>query len=78
MEGVHDNRPLSNQVEHVVDEVVNDVVNDDALGNTANHIFLNERPSKDVKGDEFTSNYFSKKKFAPPQNEGLNEPQQDG
>jgi hypothetical protein len=31
-----------------------------------------------VKGDEFTSNYFSKKKFAPPQNEGLNEPQQDG
>jgi hypothetical protein len=62
VEGVHDNRPLSNQVEHVADEVVND----DALDNIANHIFLNERPLKDVKGDEFTSNYSSKEKIVPP------------
>jgi hypothetical protein len=31
-----------------------------------------------MEGDESTSNFSSKEEFAPSQNEGLNEPQQDG
>jgi hypothetical protein len=31
-----------------------------------------------VKGDESTSNFYSEFFFATPQDEGLNEPQQDG
>jgi hypothetical protein len=27
-----------------------------------------------VEGDDFTSNFSSEKEFAPPQDEGLNEP----
>jgi hypothetical protein len=57
---------------------VDDVVNDDELVKDANCISLKERPMEDVEGDEFTSNYFSKKTIIPPQYEGLNEPQQDG
>jgi hypothetical protein len=57
VEGVHDNRPPSKQVEHVVDEVVND----DELVKDANRISFKERPVEDVEGDEFTSNFSSKK-----------------
>ncbi len=53
-------------------------MNDDELVKDANCISLKERPMEDVEGDEFTSNYFSKKTIIPPQYEGLNEPQQDG
>jgi len=75
IEGVHHNRPLSKQVEHVV---VDKVVNNDELVKDANPISLKERPTEDVEGDESTSNSFSKEEFATPQEEGLNEPQQDG
>jgi hypothetical protein len=75
MEGVHDNTPLSKQVEHVV---LDEVVNDDELVKDANHISLKERSVEDVEGDESTSNSYSGKEFATPQEEGLNEPQQDG
>jgi hypothetical protein len=71
VKGVHDNRPLSKQVKHVVDEVVND---DDELVNDANHISLKEKPLEDVEGDESTSNSSLKEKFVPSQDEGLNEP----
>jgi hypothetical protein len=67
---VHDNRPPSNQVEHIVDEVVND----DELVKDVNPIFFKERPTKDVEGDESTSNCSSKEEFASPQDKGLNEP----
>ncbi len=63
VEGVHDNTPPSNQVEHVVGvkswmmmELVKDV----------NHISLKERLVEDMEGDESTSNYFSEEEFAPP------------
>jgi len=75
VEGVHDNTPPSKQVEHVV---VDEVVNYDELVKNANHISLKERPVEDVEGDEFTSNYSSEEEFAAPQDDGLNEPQQDG
>jgi hypothetical protein len=78
VEGVHDNTPLSKQVEHIV---LDEVVNDDELVKDANHIFLKEKPVEDVEdveGYEFTSNFFSEIFFAPSQDEGLNEPQQDG
>jgi hypothetical protein len=75
VEGVHDNRPPSKQVEHVV---VDEVVDDDELVKDANRISLKERSTEDVEGDEFTSNSSLEKEFATPQNEGLNEPQQDG
>jgi len=52
VEGVHDNTPLSKQVEHVVDEVVND----DELVKNANRISLKARLAEDVEGDESTSN----------------------
>jgi hypothetical protein len=74
VKGVHDNKPPSNQVKHVV----NEVVNDDELVNDVNLISLKERPTEDVEGDESTSNSSSKEEFAPPQDESLNEPQQDG
>jgi hypothetical protein len=78
VEGVHDNTPLSKQVEHIV---LDEVVNDDELVKDANHISLKEKPVEDVEdveGYEFTSNFFSEIFFAPSQDEGLNEPQQDG
>ncbi len=75
MEGVHDNRPPSKQVEHVV---VDEVMNDDELVKDANRISLKERPTKDMEGDEFTSNFSLEEKFVPPQDETLNEPQEDG
>jgi hypothetical protein len=81
MKGVCDNIPPSNQVEYVLDEVVNEdevVNNDDDDVKDANHISLKERPAKDMEGDESTSNSSLEEKFAPLQDEGLNEPQQDG
>ncbi len=75
VEGVHHNRPLPKQVEHVV---VDEVVNDDELVKDANPISLKEGSAEGVKGDESTSNSSSEKKFATPQDEGLNVPQQDG
>jgi hypothetical protein len=74
IEGVHDNRPLSKEGEHVVHEVVND----DELVKDANPISLKERPAKDVESDESTLNSFSEEEFATSQDEGLNESQQDG
>jgi hypothetical protein len=71
VEGVHHNRPLPKQVEHVVDEVMND----DELVKDANPIFLNEGPVEGVEGDESTSNSYWEEEFATPQDEGLNEPQ---
>jgi hypothetical protein len=63
MKGVHDNRPLSKQVEHVI---VNEVMNDDELVKDANHISLKEKLVEDVEGDESTSNFFSTDEFVPP------------
>jgi len=57
---------------------VDEVVNDDELVEDTNHISLKERPVEDVEGDEPTSNSSSEEEFATPQDEGLNEPQQDG
>jgi hypothetical protein len=73
VEGVHHNRPLPKQVEHVVDEVVND----DELVKDANPISLNEGSAEGVEGDESTSNSSLEEEFATPQGEGLNEAQQD-
>ncbi len=53
VKGVHDNKPPSKQVEHVV---VDEVMNDDELVNDANLLSLKERPTEDVEGDESTSN----------------------
>ncbi len=53
VEGVHHNRPLPKQVEHVV---VNEVVNDDELVKDTNPISLNEGSAEGVEGDESTSN----------------------
>ncbi len=75
VEGVHHNRPLPKQVEHVV---VDEVVNDDELAKDANPISLNERSIEGVEGDESTSNSSEEEEFATPQDEGLNVPQQDG
>ncbi len=75
MKGVHDNKPPSKQVEHVV---LDEVVNDNEIVKDANCIFLKEKPSKDTEGDESTSNSSLEEEFVPPQDEGLNEPQQDG
>jgi len=75
VEGVHHNRPLPKQVEHVV---IDEVMNDDELVKDANPISLNEGPTEGVEGDESTSNFFSKEEFVTPQDEGLNVPQQDG
>jgi hypothetical protein len=70
VEGVHDNKPPSKQVIQVV-------VNEDELVKFDNCRSLKEKPKEDVEG-ESTSNYFSEEKIVPPQDEGLNEPQQDG
>ncbi len=51
-------------------------MNDDELVNNVNRMFFNTRSAKDVEGDESISNSYSEEKFAPPQDEGLNEPQQ--
>jgi hypothetical protein len=75
VEGVHDNRPSSKEGEHVV---VDENVNDDELVKDVNPISLKETPAKDVEGDESTSNSSSEEEFATSQDEGLNEPQQDG
>jgi len=75
VEGVHHNRPLPKQVEHVV---VSEVVNDDELVKDAIPISLNEGPTKGMEGDESTSNSSSEEQCLTPQDEGLNEPQQDG
>jgi len=75
VEGVHHNRPLPKQVEHVV---VDEVVNDDELVKDANPISLKEGSTEGVEGDESTSNSSSEEEFATPQDEGLNVPQQDG
>jgi len=72
VEGVRDKRPLANQIEHlVVDEV-------DELMKDVNPISLKARPAEDVEGDESTTNSSLEEEFASSQNEGLNEPQQDG
>jgi hypothetical protein len=72
VEGVRDKRPLSNQIEHLVVNEVNELVKD------VNLISLKARPTKDVEGDESTTNSSSEEEFASSQDEGLNEPQQDG
>jgi hypothetical protein len=46
IEGVHDNKPPSKQVEHVVDKGMNE----DELVMDDNCISLKERPTKDVEG----------------------------
>ncbi len=71
---VHRNRPPSNQVEHLVDEVVND----DDIAKDVNLIPLKERPAEDMEGGESTSNSSSKEEFPLTQDEGFNEPQEDG
>ncbi len=75
VEGVHVNKPPSKEGEHVV---LDEVVNDDELVKDANPISLKERPAEDVEGDEFTSNSSSEEEVITVQEEGLNEPQQDG
>jgi hypothetical protein len=72
VEGVRDKKPLSNQVEHLVIDEVDELVKD------VNPISLKARPAEDVEGDESTTNSSSKEEFASSQDEGLNEPQQDG
>jgi hypothetical protein len=75
VEGVHDNKPPSNQIEHVF---VHEIVNNDELIKNANCISLKQKPIEDMEGDESTSNFFSKEEFATPQDEGSNESQEDG
>jgi hypothetical protein len=75
VEGVHHNRPLPKQVQHVI---IDELMNDDELVKTANPISLNEGSVEGVEGDESTSNSSSEEEFATPQDEGLNVPQQDG
>jgi len=72
VEGVRDKRPFSNQMEHLVVDEVDELVKD------VNPISLKARPAEDVEGDEFTTNSCSEEEFASSQDEGLNEPQQDG
>ncbi len=75
VEGVHHNKPLPKQVKHVV---LDEVVNDDELVKDVNPIFLNEGLGEGMEGDGSTSKFSSEKEFATPQDEGLNEPQEDG
>ncbi len=75
VEGVHHNKPLPKQVQHVI---IDELMNDDELVKTFNPISLNEGSVEGVEGDESTSNSSSEEEFATPQDEGLNEPQQDG
>ncbi len=72
VKGVCDKSPLSNQIEHLVVDEVDELVKD------VNPISLKARPAKDVEGDESTTNSSSEEEFASSQDEGLNEPQQDG
>jgi len=72
VKGVRDKRPLSNQIEHLVVDEVNELVKD------VNPISLKARPTKVVERDESTINSSLEEKFASSQDEGLNEPQQDG
>jgi len=72
VESVRDKRPLSNQMEHLVVDEVDELVKD------VNPISLKARLAEDVEGDESTTNSFSEEEFASSQDEGLNEPQQDG
>jgi len=74
IKGVHDNKPPSKQVIQIV---LNEVVNEDEFVKFDNCRSLKERPMEDVEG-ESTSNFSLEEKKFPPQNEGLNEPQQDG
>jgi len=64
--------PLSNHIEHLVVDEVDELVKD------VNPISLKARPAEDVDGDESTTNSSSKEEFPSSQDEGLNEPQQDG
>jgi len=70
IEGVHDNRSPSKQVEHVVDEAVNE----DELVMYDNPISLKERLAEDVEGESASNSYLDKE-FVPLQDEGLNDPQ---
>jgi hypothetical protein len=72
VEGVRDKKPFSNQVEHLVVDEVNELMKD------VNSISLKARPAEDVEGHESTTNSSSEEEFASSQDEGLNEPQQDG
>jgi hypothetical protein len=54
------------------------VMNDDELVEDVNLIPLEERPTEDVEGNESTTNSSLEEEFAPTQDEGLNEAQQDG
>jgi hypothetical protein len=72
VERVRDKRPLSNQIEHLVMDEVDELVKD------VNPISLKARPVEDVEGDESTTNSSLEEEFASSQDEGLNEPQQDG
>jgi hypothetical protein len=49
VKGVHDNKPPSKQVEHVV---LDEVVNDNEIVKDANCISLKEKPLKDTEGDD--------------------------
>jgi hypothetical protein len=73
--GFHDNRLPSKEGKYVV---VDEVVDDDENVKDANPISLKKKPAEDVEGDESMSNSSSEEDFATTQNEGLNEPQQDG
>jgi hypothetical protein len=72
VEGVHDKRPVSNQIEHLVVDEVDELVKD------VNPISLKARLAEVVEGDESITNSSSEEEFAPSQDEGLNEPQEDG
>ncbi len=60
MQFVHNNKPPSKQVEHIV---VDAIVNDYELVKNVNRLSLKERPTEDVEGDEFTSNSSLEKNF---------------
>ncbi len=75
VENVHDNRFPSKEGKYVV---VDEVMDDDENVKDANPISLKKKPTEDVEGDESMSNSFLEEDFATTQNEGLNEPQQDG
>jgi len=55
--GVHDNRPPSKQVKHVVDEAVNE----DELVMNDNRISLKERPIDHVEGESTSNSYLDEK-----------------
>ncbi len=59
VEGVHDKKPLLNQIEHLVVNEVDELVKD------VNPISLKARPTEDVEGDESTTNSSLEEEFAP-------------